>query len=34
MPDYLGEHQRKVKQEDKEDETIQGLIIVGCTKLN
>lgn len=24
MPDYLGEHQRKVKQDDKDDDTIQG----------
>jgi hypothetical protein len=25
MPDYLGEHQRKVKQEEKDDDTIKGL---------
>ena len=25
MPDYLGEHQRKVKQDEKDDDTIQGL---------
>ena len=25
MPDYLGEHQRKVKQDDKSEDTIQGV---------
>ena len=28
MPDFLGDDQRRVKKDDKEDETIQGLTFV------
>ena len=36
MPDYLGEDQRRVKKDSKEDETIQGLkqgVVVFCVVL-
>ena len=36
MPDYLGDDQRRVKKDSKEDETIQGLklsVVVFCVVL-